>query len=74
LSASVIYRSEFGLRDGHEKIHIISEHARAGQEDNPLEPIIQEAEADPDGKFILHPIDNLAEAENIFKNSVLLCL
>ena len=47
-----MYRSEFGLRDGHEKIHIISEHARAGQEDNPLEPIIQEAEADPDGKFI----------------------
>ena len=53
LAVSTMFRREYGIRDAHRKIHIVSPHAVAGEFDNPLEPIIEEADADPDGKFIL---------------------
>ena len=55
LAVSTMFRREYGIRDAHRKIHIVSPHAVAGEFDNPLEPIIEEADADPDGKFILEP-------------------
>ena len=62
-----MFRREYGIRDSHRKIHIVSPHAVAGEFDNPLEPIIEEAHDDPDGKFILEPITQLAEAERIIQ-------
>ena len=62
-----MFRREYGIRDAHRKIHIVSPHAVAGEFDNPLEPIIEEADADPDGKFVLEPITQLAEAGRIIQ-------
>lgn len=64
-AANAMYRKVFGIRDAHRQIHIISEHAKAGQVNNPLDPTIREAEEDPGGKYVLHPVGSLAEAEGI---------
>ena len=65
-----MYRPEYGVRDAHKQIHIISPHCIAGIPNNPLEPIIEEATRNPDGKFVLHQMTELSEAENLFKRLV----
>ena len=65
-----MYRPEYGVRGAHDKIHVISPHCVAGTPNNPLEPIIEEATNNPDGKFVLHQMENLSEAQNLFKRLV----
>ena len=65
-SGEVLHNPMFGVRNSHRKIHIISKGAVDGLIDNPLQPIIDEVNAGSD-KYELWPIEDLADAENIFK-------
>lgn len=69
-AVGAMYRKEYGIRDAHRKIHIISPHAVSGEFNNALDPIINEAAEDPDGKFILEPVKELKDAERIVEKHI----